>query len=241
MKKFWNFVRNADNVPVLYLYGPISETSWFGDEVTPKAFLADLEAHTDAHELHIRINSPGGDVFAATTIFSNLMDTGKRITATVDGLCASAATIPLMAADTRRGRPGTMVMIHKPETGVWGNADDMKDTIGILDTVQKGIVEAYARTGLDEKKLNKMMDDVTWMSGREAFANGFLTEIVEDDHGAVHNCAAFSFSSAALLRHPAPNANGAVLTPQPVTDHSGFRLRLMNLRLKLDEDERRTT
>jgi hypothetical protein len=37
-KKFWNFQAKDDKTGELTLYGPISETSWWGDEVTPKQF-----------------------------------------------------------------------------------------------------------------------------------------------------------------------------------------------------------
>ena len=34
MKKFWNFIKN-DAETELLLNGPISEDTWFGDEITP--------------------------------------------------------------------------------------------------------------------------------------------------------------------------------------------------------------
>ena len=36
MKKFWNFVKNEDTSETELLFnGPISEDTWWGDEVTP--------------------------------------------------------------------------------------------------------------------------------------------------------------------------------------------------------------
>ncbi len=37
-KKFWKFCNQAGNKVELLLYGDISQTSWWGDEVTPKQF-----------------------------------------------------------------------------------------------------------------------------------------------------------------------------------------------------------
>ena len=78
-KKFWKFCNQAGNKVELLLYGDISQTSWWGDEVD---------------EITVRINS-GGDVFAAQAIGNQLEQHPAAVTAKIDGLCASAATILL--------------------------------------------------------------------------------------------------------------------------------------------------
>ena len=43
MKKFWNWIRDADTGErTLYLCGVIAEESWFDDDITPAMFKADL-------------------------------------------------------------------------------------------------------------------------------------------------------------------------------------------------------
>ena len=64
MEEFWKFKNNADGEAELLLYGEISDASWYGDEVTPKKFADDLAA-CSGKNLTVRVNSPGGDVFAA--------------------------------------------------------------------------------------------------------------------------------------------------------------------------------
>ena len=66
-KKFWKFCNQAGNKVELLLYGDISQTSWWGDEVTPKQFAEELAGLGALDEITVRINS-GGDVFAAQTI-----------------------------------------------------------------------------------------------------------------------------------------------------------------------------
>ena len=36
-KKFWKFCNQVGNTVELLLYGDISQTSWWGDEVTPSS------------------------------------------------------------------------------------------------------------------------------------------------------------------------------------------------------------
>ena len=72
-KKFWQFRNQAADSAELLLYGDISDSSWWGDEVTPKTFADELNALGPLTSLTVRINSGGGDVFAAETI-GNLLE-----------------------------------------------------------------------------------------------------------------------------------------------------------------------
>ena len=92
-KKSWKFCNQAGNKVELLLYGDISQTSWWGDEVTPKQFAEELAGLGALDEITVRINS--GDVFAAQAIGNQLEQHPAAVTAKIDGLCASAATILL--------------------------------------------------------------------------------------------------------------------------------------------------
>ena len=92
-KKFWKFCNQAGNKVELLLYGDISQTNWWGDEVTPKQFAEELAGLGALDEITVRINS--GDVFAAQAIGNQLEQHPAAVTAKIDGLCASAATILL--------------------------------------------------------------------------------------------------------------------------------------------------
>lgn len=92
-KKFWKFCNQAGNKVELLLYGDISQTSWWGDEVTPKQFAEELAGLGALDEITVRINS--GDVFAVQAIGNQLEQHPAAVTAKIDGLCASAATMLL--------------------------------------------------------------------------------------------------------------------------------------------------
>ena len=79
-KKFWEFRNSAEKngAAELILYGSISSETWYGDEVTPKTFSDELKARGDIPALTVRINSGGGDVFAAMAIHDRLCDLRKN-------------------------------------------------------------------------------------------------------------------------------------------------------------------
>ena len=80
-KKFWKFCNQAGNKVELLLYGDISQTSWWGDEVTPKQFAEELAGLGALDEITVRINSGGGDVFAAQAIGNQLEQHPAAVTA----------------------------------------------------------------------------------------------------------------------------------------------------------------
>ena len=120
--KFWNIVipEQPGQPPELLLYGSISsQQSWWSDRVTPAQFNADLAAIGDVPEIIVRINSGGGDVFAANAIFTRLKDHSAKITVKIDGWAASAATIIAMAGDTIKIARNGVFMIHDPAMTVY--------------------------------------------------------------------------------------------------------------------------
>lgn len=181
-KKFWK-IRNEANEETaeMLLYGEIASETWWGDEVTPKDFANDLAA-LDGKDLVLRINSPGGDVFAANAIYNQLKDYKGKVTARVDGMCASAATIVACAADSVSMPANAVFMIHNPAVGLIGfyDGDSLARMSAYLSTVKDTILASYqAKVGdkLSKTKLSHMMNDETWMSAEEAYDNGFVDEV----------------------------------------------------------------
>ena len=82
--------------------------------MTPAWFNQELAALGDVAEIIVRINSGGGDVFAANAIYTRLRDLDAKITVKIDGWAASAATIIAMAGDTIKIAKNGLFMVHDP-------------------------------------------------------------------------------------------------------------------------------
>lgn len=181
-KKFWKIRNEADMEQAeMLLYGEIANETWWGDEVTPKDFAADLSA-LGGKDLLLRINSPGGDVFAATAIYNQLKDYKGKVTAKIDGMCASAATIVACGADTVTMPANAVYMIHNPAVGLCGFFDGgtLAHMSTYLSTVKDTIILDYQQKvgdSLSKTKLSHMMDNETWMSAQEALEAGFVDSI----------------------------------------------------------------
>lgn len=180
-RKFWNWIKNQNEgdseMRTLFLNGPISDESWFGDEVTPKLFKDELAAGDGP--ISVWINSPGGDVFAAAQIYNMLMDYPNDVTVIIDGLAASAASVIAMAGTEVQMSPVAMMMIHNPATVAIGDSEEMKKAVKMLDEVKESIMNAYEiKTGLPRDKISKMMDAESWFNANKAVELGFADKIM---------------------------------------------------------------
>ena len=177
MKKFWNWIHNEAGGRVLRLEGPIDDESFWGDEVTPKAFREELNA--DADDITVWINSPGGNVFAAAEIYTMLRDYPGSVTVKIDAIAASAASVIAMAGNKVLMSPVAMLMIHDPSTIAMGNTKDMEKAIATLNEVKESIINAYAaKSGLSHNRISKLMENETWMNAKKAVELGFADEIL---------------------------------------------------------------
>ena len=178
MHKFWEFKALGD-VGELFLYGEISDVSWFGDEVTPAQFQKDLAALGDISALNVYINSPGGDIFAGFSIYNIWQRHKAEKTVHVDGLAASAASVVAMAGDVIKMPENATMMIHNAWTYTSGGAEELRRTADELERLNGQIADIYAaRTGKDKDEIAAMMSAETWMSGKEAKEAGFADELI---------------------------------------------------------------
>lgn len=182
-KKFWQFRNQTEESAELLLYGDISDTSWWGDEVTPKQFADELNALGGINEITVRINSGGGDVFAATAIGNMLEQHKASVTAKIDGLCASAATIVACHCSKVVAANDSTYMIHPVKMGLFGYADavTLQQYLDALGAIRDNIISLYAKkTGRDKDEVAEQMDNTSWFTGAEAKENGFVDELIDD-------------------------------------------------------------
>jgi ATP-dependent protease ClpP protease subunit len=160
----------------LYLHGVIG--GWWGD--IDETMFAQALAAIDADTIHLRIDSPGGDVFAARAMMTAIAQHKAKVIAHVDGLAASAATGICMACDEVEISQGAGFMIHNAWTIAIGNKSDMLDTAALLEKIDIGLADDYARrTGKSSSDIADLMNAETWFTADEAVENGFADRKIE--------------------------------------------------------------
>lgn len=145
--------------------------------VTAKDFIDKLRA-LDAKEITLNINSLGGSVFDGLAMYNALRASGATITVRVLGVAASAASFVAMAGDKIVMPENTFMMVHNPLTGIYGNAEDLREMADVLDKVGRSLVGTYvARTGKSEEEVAALLAAETYMTAAEAVELGFADEL----------------------------------------------------------------
>lgn len=180
--KFWNVMKNEEEKSAeLILYGSIGhDEDW--DDISDKAFKRDIENLGDVENITLHINSPGGSVFSAIAIANTLKNHKAKVTANIDGIAASAATIITSACDVVRMPKNAHFMIHNPITFAYGNNQDMEKTLNMLNKVKDSIIETYLyKSNTDKETLSELMNEETWMDAETAKGYGFIDEIINEE------------------------------------------------------------
>jgi ATP-dependent Clp protease, protease subunit len=204
------FRTEADEVEsTLYLYDVVDDL--YG--VSAAEFVKAVASLPAGSTINLRINSPGGDVFAARAMATALRNHPGKVISHVDGLAASAASYIAIAADEVRMAEGSFLMVHRAWTLALGNADDLIHVADLLEKIDATLVADYSkRTGASAEQVEEWMNDETWFSASEAKKHGFADEIVKGAKNAARwVVTAYSNAPAELTARPEPE-------PEPEPD-----------------------
>ena len=148
--------------------------------ITAKEF-RDAVSSEEFDELYLTINSPGGSVTEGFAILNYLTGLDQKIIAEVTGMAASMASIIAMAADELLIHENSYLMIHNPWGMTVGGSDEFRKMADLMDDMKASAIKAYQRhTNLTTEEVAEMMDNETWMNGKEAVDNGFADGLMDE-------------------------------------------------------------
>lgn len=186
-------IRNqTESTADLCFFGDINSESlgewqkYYPEDKAPGDVQAFLDQLDNVSKINVHINSGGGSVFGGIAIYNILLRYNAEITVYVEGLAASIASVIAMAGDKIIIPCNAQMMIHKPSSIAWGNADEMRKEADILDGCQKAILSTYmrhAKEGVTEEQINSLINAETWKSGDE-WQEYFDIEVSEENTAA---------------------------------------------------------
>jgi ATP-dependent Clp protease protease subunit len=140
-----------------------------------------LESEEPDKEIHLYINSPGGDITALFAIYDTLKFIKPDVSTFCYGQAASAAAV-LLAAGTpgkRFALPHARILLHQPWGGVEGQASDIelqaKEILRMRDLLTGLLAED---TGQTQEKVAKDTDRDFIMTAEEAVTYGIIDEVI---------------------------------------------------------------
>ena len=221
MNKLEQLFLDNQNVPRRYEINAKAEASEIflydaigGFGISAERFVKDLKA-IKSPVIHLRVNSPGGEVDAARAISTAISQHPSKIIAHVDGLAASSASFLILAADEIEISDGAFIMVHAPWAMTLGNAADHAAAVELLAKYGDAIANDYVkRTGKTLEEVRAWMASETWFSAQESVDAGLADRIVKTTATKNEwNLSAYRNAPAALLRpHQSTNPGVSMST-----------------------------
>jgi ATP-dependent Clp protease protease subunit len=148
-----------------------------------RAITAQLVALSSDSDKPIRmfINSPGGHVESADTIFDIIRFVRAPVQVIGTGWVASAGALIFIAAkkENRFCLPNTRFMLHQPSGGTMGKASDIAIEAKEIIRMRQRLNETFAReTGQPLEKVIRDTERNYWMSGEEAVTYGLAHKVI---------------------------------------------------------------
>ncbi len=152
---------------------------WFEMESTcPREVEKEVEK-ANGEDLEVIINSPGGDVFSGSEIYTLLKDYNGNVVIKIVGVAASAASIIAMAGKKVMMSPTAEMMIHNVSSCACGDYRDFEHEAGVLKDYNSTIANAYMiKSGMTKEELLSMMDEETWLTPEKALEYKLIDEIM---------------------------------------------------------------
>jgi len=141
-----------------------------------------LEADDPEKEIHLYINSPGGDVNSGLGIYDVMQYVHPDVSTICMGQAASMAAV-LLASGARGKRlalPNSRVMIHQPWGGVRGQSSDIQIHAQEILKLRHRLNEILAeQTGKSAEQIERDTDRDNFLDARQAVAYGLVDRVIE--------------------------------------------------------------
>lgn len=159
---------------------------WLGYSYASPGTVLNSIKEANGEALNIKINSPGGDVFAASEIYSELRDYKGEVNIKITGIAASAASVISMAGKSVMS-PTAQLMVHNVSTVTSGDYRDMDHMSEVLKNANDTIANAYmCKSGMSREQALELMNNETYLSAQKAKELGLIDGIMFEDTNKVN-------------------------------------------------------
>ena len=177
----WFRVSNsaAQGAAEIYIYDSIgAEEDMTG--IGAEGFREELEQIPRGRPINVRLNSPGGNVWAGASIYRQLNNRKDDVTCYVDGTAASIAAVIACAGKTTVIRRDARMMIHACSAWCQGNSRDMRECGDKLEAHDRAIAGIISdKTGTSQDEVMAILDrgEPYWMDAGTAIRFGIADSI----------------------------------------------------------------
>ncbi|MDD4847612.1 MAG: Clp protease ClpP [Bacteroidales bacterium] len=204
---FINIINSTETDAEIEIFGYIGEDWWNDDKENTFENISKKIKSIKAGNITVKINSLGGEVDQALSIYDLLRDAQAKIKVVINGFCASAATVIAMAGDTVSMSQNALFLIHQCSTWASGNEKMLSGAIETLKTIDARLLKIYTdKTGKTEDEIKQLMaannGTGKWITAQQAKEMNFIDEIYNEKSVAVAVVTASMFNESHLPKLP---------------------------------------
>lgn len=206
--RYWNFTKISPNVLELHIRGTIG-----GPELsysilkTAEWNLARMrrmisEFGRQISEIHVKINSGGGISAEGQGIYELLKNHPAKKFVTIEYFCGSVASVICMVGDRIFMRANGRFFMHESKSFCIGSASDFLLIGHTMAKLERKTRQIYTkRTGLTDKRVERILFRETFLSAQEALELGFIDEILPPSPAAEKEFGNYTTPNSELLDH----------------------------------------
>ncbi|MCR4762332.1 MAG: ATP-dependent Clp endopeptidase proteolytic subunit ClpP [Lachnospiraceae bacterium] len=140
-----------------------------------------LEAEDPEKDIHLYINSPGGEITSGMAIYDTMNYIKCDVATICVGMAASMGAFLLAggAKGKRQALPNAEIMIHQPSGGSRGQATEIEIAAKHILRTRENLNKILAdNTGKPIERIAEDTERDNWMSAQEAMEYGLIDSVI---------------------------------------------------------------
>jgi ATP-dependent protease ClpP protease subunit len=155
---------------------------WIGLNYTTAKNVVNKLKEANGQPVRLKVNSPGGDVFVASEIYTELRSYSGDVNIEIVGLAASAASVISMAGNSKISPTGQLMVHNVLTSGVTGDYRVMDHMGEVLRNANETIANAYvSKSGMSMEQVLELMNNETWLTAQRAVELGLIDQVMFED------------------------------------------------------------
>jgi ATP-dependent Clp protease, protease subunit len=150
------------------------------------AQLLHLEAEDPEKDIHLYINSPGGQVYSGLAIYDTMRFIKPDVATTCCGIAMSMGSLLLAggAPGKRSALPNARILVHQPSGGFQGQATDIQIHAKEALALRRRVEEIYAEhSGRPVDEISEALERDRFFTPEEARDYGLVDRVMEYRNG----------------------------------------------------------
>jgi ATP-dependent Clp protease, protease subunit len=146
------------------------------------AQLLHLEAEDPEKDIHLYINSPGGQVYSGLAIYDTMQFIKPDVATTCCGIAMSMGSLLLAggAPGKRSALPNARILVHQPSGGFQGQASDIQIHAKEALALRRRVEEIYAEhSGRPVEEVSEALERDRFFTPEEARDYGLVDRVMQ--------------------------------------------------------------